>query len=149
MNATSTHTKPAGRVRIVIVDPELRLGLRLADCLATSGYQAVLARDLDSTLTQLGEIQPELILLSQDSSDKQTPPPPRHTSGRQQALPQAPVLTLNRATPENPPGPSQPSSLIPRCYTDASLKTCFAHNSASLACEYSNSASQSSLSTRP
>lgn len=64
MNATSTHTKPAGRVRIVIVDPELRLGLRLADCLATSGYQAVLARDLDSTLTQLGEIQPELILLN-------------------------------------------------------------------------------------
>lgn len=45
MNATSTHTKPAGRVRIVIVDPELRLGLRLADCLATSGYQAVLVRD--------------------------------------------------------------------------------------------------------
>lgn len=98
MSATSTYTKPAGRVRVMIVDPELQLGLRLADYLATSGYQAVLVRDLESTLAQLGEIQPAIILLNQDSSDGH-PPSAGIDSLRiiSRFCPQAPVLTLNRS----------------------------------------------------
>ncbi len=98
MSATSIRTKPAGRTRIMIVDPELQLGLRLADHLATSGYQAVLVRDLESTLAQLGEIQPAIILLNEDSSDGH-PPSAGNDALRviSRFCPQAPVLTLNRS----------------------------------------------------
>jgi hypothetical protein len=47
----------------MIVDPGWHVGLRLADCLATGGYHAVLVRDLESTLPELVEIQPAAILL--------------------------------------------------------------------------------------
>lgn len=105
MSATGTHTKPAGRVRIMIVDPELQLGLRLADCLATSGYQAVLVRDLESILAQLGEIQPEIILLSQDLPGGRLPTAGIDTLRAVNTLcPQAPVLTLSRPMPGNTTG---------------------------------------------
>lgn len=113
MSATSTHTKPAGRVRIMIVDPELQLGLRLADCLATSGYQAVLVRDLESTLGQLGEIKPEIILLSQDSSDGDPQGACIDTLRAVNALcPLAPVLTLNRPMSEHAAGLPYPSDIF-------------------------------------
>ena len=67
MSATMNSTKQTGRSRVMIVDPEWQFGLKLADCLATNGYHAVLVRDLQSMLTELGEIQPEAILLSSDS----------------------------------------------------------------------------------
>lgn len=57
-----------GRTRVMIVDPEWQLGLKLADCLATSGYQAVLVRTLESMMDEIGEIQPDAILLSSDAS---------------------------------------------------------------------------------
>lgn len=114
MSATSTHTKPAGRVRIMIVDPELQLGLRLADCLATSGYQAVLVRDLESTLAQLGEIQPAIILLSQDSSEGYPSAAGIDTLRVINRLcPQAPVLTLNRSLHLNMSGTLQSSDVPP------------------------------------
>ncbi len=71
MSATIHNTKQTGRSRVMIVDPELQFGLKLADCLATNGYHAVLVRDLHSTLTELREIQPDAILLSSDSRDEQ------------------------------------------------------------------------------
>ncbi|MBS0170192.1 MAG: hypothetical protein JSR62_07520 [Nitrospira sp.] len=111
MSATSMPSKRAGRVRIMIVDPELSLGLRLADCLATSGYQAVLVRDLESTVAQLNEIQPEMILLSQDASDTQQPVAGVDTLQVINRLcPQAPVLALNRTTPGTMPGATQRSA---------------------------------------
>lgn len=114
MSATSTHTKPAGRVRIMIVDPELQLGLRLADCLATIGYQAVLVRDLESALAQLGEIRPEIILLSQASSEGYPPAVDIDTLRVINRLcPQAPVLTLNRSLHVNMTGTLQSSDVPP------------------------------------
>lgn len=74
MSATMNSTKQTGRSRVMIVDPEWQFGLKLADCLATNGYHAVLVRDLQSMLTELGEIQPEAILLSSDSCDEKRGP---------------------------------------------------------------------------
>ncbi|CAE6789153.1 MAG: hypothetical protein H8K06_18940 [Nitrospira sp.] len=128
MSATSIRTKPAGRTRIMIVDPELQLGLKLADHLARNGYQAVLVRDLESTLAQLGEIRPEIILLSQDSSMMHPPAVDIEALRIINTLcPQAPVLRLNRSlhgtmpfTPLSPDSPhaSPPPALQPHVVED-------------------------------
>ena len=55
-----------GRQRVVIVDRDLDFGLKLADCLASSGYHAVLGRSLAAVLDDLGEMQPGAILLGSD-----------------------------------------------------------------------------------
>ncbi len=97
MSPTMHNAKQPGRSRVMIVDSEWQFGLKLADCLATSGYQAVLVRDLESTLAQLGEIQPEAILLSQDFGGAE-----RNRTGVDalrtvnMLCPQAPVLTLTQ-----------------------------------------------------
>ena len=95
MSATIHHIKQTGRSRVMIVDPELQFGLKLADCLATNGYHAVLVRDLHSMLTDLREIQPEAILLSSDSCDEQQRTAEFDTLRALNALcPQTPVLTV-------------------------------------------------------
>ena len=95
MSPIMNHAKPSGRSRVMIVDPELQFGLKLADCLATSGYAAVLVRDLESTLAQLREIQPDAILLSHDSDELPRSSSAEGTLRAVNALcPQAPVLTL-------------------------------------------------------
>lgn len=63
MTASVHQAKQSGRSRVMIVDPGWHVGLRLADCLATGGYHAVLVRDLESTLFELSEIKPAAILL--------------------------------------------------------------------------------------
>ena len=60
----------AGRERVVIVDRDLDFGLKLADCLASSGYHAVLGRSLDAMLEDLDELKPDAILLSSDPRDQ-------------------------------------------------------------------------------
>jgi len=81
------------RTKVIIVDPEWHLGLKLADCLATSGYHAVLGRTLDSMLNELEEIQPTAIVLSAD------PPHSGRTSleAVRTYCPDAPVFTLERS----------------------------------------------------
>ena len=69
MSASINGQQRKARTRIMIVDPEWQFGLELADCLATSGYQAVLVRSLESMLHDLGELQPGAILLRADSRD--------------------------------------------------------------------------------
>lgn len=97
MSPTMHHAKQPGRSRVMIVDSELQFGLKLADCLATSGYHAVLVRDLESTLAQLGEIQPEAILLSQDCGGSHKDSPGIDALRTVNALcPQAPVLALTQ-----------------------------------------------------
>ncbi len=95
MSATMNNTKQTARSRVMIVDPEWQFGLKLADCLATNGYHAVLVRDLQSMLTELGEIQPEAILLSSDSCDEKRGTAEFDTLGALNVLcPHAPVLTV-------------------------------------------------------
>ena len=95
MSATMNSTKQTGRSRVMIVDPEWQFGLKLADCLATNGDHAVLVRDLQSMLTELGEIQPEAILLSSDSCDEKRGTAELDTLRALNVLcPQAPILTV-------------------------------------------------------
>ena len=95
MSATMTSTKQTGLSRVMIVDPEWQFGLKLADCLATNGYHVVLVRDLQSMLTELGEIQPETILLSADPCDEERGTAEFDTLRALNVLcPQAPVLTV-------------------------------------------------------
>ena len=108
MSATMNSTKQTGRSRVMIVDPELQFGLKLADCLATKGYQAVLVRNLQSMLAELGEIQPEAILLSSDSCEEEREAAEPETLRALNLLcPQAPVLTVAEPT-RDPSGALSP-----------------------------------------
>jgi hypothetical protein len=105
----------AGRTRVMIVDPEWQLGLKLADCLATSGYQAVLVRTLESMIDEIGEIQPDAILLSSDASVEERARQAAETIQIVNTLcPQAYVLALAE--------PKQESRNNHRPQTAASLK---------------------------
>jgi len=85
----------AGRERVVIVDRDLDFGLKLADCLASSGYHAVLGRSLDAMLEDLGELKPGAILLSSDPRDQDKGGYAADTLQAVKALyPQVPVMTL-------------------------------------------------------
>lgn len=97
MSPTIHPVKQAGRSRVMIVDSAMQFGLQLADCLATRGYHAVLVRDLESTIGQLGEIQPDAILLSHDSGGSHRETPGVDALRTVTSLcPQAPVLALTR-----------------------------------------------------
>jgi hypothetical protein len=110
MNASMRQLKQSGRTRVMIVDPGWHVGLKLADCLATEGYHAVLVRDLESILTELGEIQPEAILFSPDSCDDEHP----SLRSIQSLCPEASVLSLLE--------PLEAVTVLPTTPTDASQK---------------------------
>jgi hypothetical protein len=88
-----TDSTYRARTKVMIVDPEWQFGLKLADCLASSGYHAVLSRSLDNMLNDLEEMQPTAIVLNDD---------PRQT-GRTSLeavrayCPDAPVISLRRS----------------------------------------------------
>jgi hypothetical protein len=92
-----TSATVAARERVVIVDRNLDFGLRLADCLASSGYHAVLSRSLDAMLEDLGELKPDAILLSSDPWDREKSDNAAEALQTVKALcPEVPVLTLMR-----------------------------------------------------
>ena len=87
----------ASRERVVIVDRDLDFGLKLADCLASSGYHAVLGRSLDAMLEDLSEMRPGAILLSSDPRDHEIGANGAETLRTVKALcPQAPVIALQK-----------------------------------------------------
>ncbi len=87
----------ASRERVVIVDRDLDFGLKLADCLASSGYHAVLGRSLDAMLDDLSELQPGAILLSSDPQDHEIDRNETETLRTVKALcPGAPVITMTK-----------------------------------------------------
>ena len=95
MSASTNNHQRKARTRVMIVDPEWQFGLELADCLATSGYQAVLVRSLESMLGDLGELQPGAILLRADSRDsKLGGHEPRTLEAVRTLCPQASMLML-------------------------------------------------------
>jgi len=85
------------RERVVIVDRDLDFGLKLADCLASSGYHAVLGRSLDAMIEDLSEMQPGAILLSDDPCDGELGSDGAATLQEVKSLcPEAPVITLTK-----------------------------------------------------
>ena len=111
MSPTMHPVKQAGRSRVMIVDSEMQFGLKLADCLATRGYHAVLVRDLESTLAELGEIQPEAIVFSHDSGGSHRGTPEMDALRTVNALcPQAPVLALTQPLGQTVSGVSRASA---------------------------------------
>ena len=97
MNASMNRPQQKARTRVMIVDPEWQFGLELADCLATSGYQAILVRSLESMIDDLGELQPGAILLRADSCDSKLGGHEPETLETVRALcPQAPMLMLSK-----------------------------------------------------
>ncbi len=119
MNTTMNRVKQTGRTRVMIVDPEWQFGLELADCLATSGYQAILVRSLESMIDDLGELQPGAILLRADSYGDKLGGHGAETLETVKALcPQAPVLMLTKPGHDTMPAVSQrtveaPPPIIP------------------------------------
>ena len=100
MSASISKHQRNARTRIMIVDPEWQFGLELADCLATSGYQAIVVRSLESMIDDLGEMQPGAILLRADSCDSKLGGHEPQTLETVKALcPQAPMLMLSKPNP--------------------------------------------------
>ncbi len=111
MNTTVNRVKQKGRTRVMIVDPEWQFGLELADCLATSGYQAILVRNLESIIDNLGELQPGAILLRADSYGDRLDGQGAETLETVKALcPQAPMLMLSKQSQDILPAMPQPAT---------------------------------------
>ncbi|MEX5218928.1 MAG: hypothetical protein AB7G68_20970 [Nitrospiraceae bacterium] len=99
----------ATRERVVIVDRNFDFGLKLADCLASSGYHAVLGRSLDAILDDLSEMQPDAILLSPEPCDHGIAGEETETLRTVKALcPLAPVITVRKPAQDALPEPSSP-----------------------------------------
>ena len=97
----------ATRERVVIVDRNFDFGLKLADCLASSGYHAVLGRSLDAILDDLSEMQPDAILLSPEPWDHGILGEETETLRTVKALcPLAPVISVMKPAQDTLPGPS-------------------------------------------
>ena len=97
----------ATRERVVIVDRNFDFGLKLADCLASSGYHAVLGRSLDAILDDLSEMQPDAILLSPEPWDHGIAGEETETLRTVKALcPLAPVISVMKPAQDTLPGRS-------------------------------------------
>ena len=96
----------ASRERVVIVDRNLDFGLKLADCLASSGYHAVLGRSLDALIDELSEMQPNAILLSPEPWHHGIVGKQTETLRTVKALcPRAPVISVMKPAHEESLGP--------------------------------------------
>jgi DNA-binding response OmpR family regulator len=93
-----TSVSRAGRARVLIVDPDLRFGLTLADWLAANGYHPILVRSLGTVIDELGDIQPDAILLSSDPLRQESP---AHSGDAlplvRDACPTVPVITITQS----------------------------------------------------
>ena len=94
-----TRMPRTGRARVLIVDPDLRFGLTLADWLAANGYHPILVRSLGTVLDELGDMQPDAILLSSDPLRQEWP---AHSGDAlrlvRSACPSVPVITITKSS---------------------------------------------------
>ena len=58
-----------GRTRVMIVDQDLDFGMKLADWLATHGYQPVFVRTVDAAIGELSGVRPHAIFVGLGCSD--------------------------------------------------------------------------------
>ncbi|HSE60301.1 MAG TPA: hypothetical protein VLA99_16500 [Nitrospiraceae bacterium] len=93
-----TRVSRVGRARVLIVDPDLRFGLTLADWLAANGYHPILVRSLGTVIDELGDMQPDAILLSSDPLRQEWP---AHSGDAlrlvRSACPTVPVITITQS----------------------------------------------------
>ena len=107
-------SRPRARTKVMIVDPEWKFGLELADCLATGGYQAILVRSLESMIDDVGELQPSAILLRAGSHDDTFGGQGADTLETVKALcPQAPMLMLTKPGQDTLPARPQRTTEAP------------------------------------
>ena len=66
------------RMRVMIVEQDLDFGMKLADWLATHGYQPVFVRTVDAAIDELSSVRPRAI---------DPPPPPPACAGPSQTPP--------------------------------------------------------------
>jgi len=52
-----------GKVRVMIIEQNLDLGMKLADCLATNGYHPVYIRTVDAAIGALNGVRPQGIFV--------------------------------------------------------------------------------------
>ncbi|HEV8327084.1 MAG TPA: hypothetical protein VGQ08_06340 [Nitrospiraceae bacterium] len=57
------------RMRVMIVEQDLDFGLKLADWLATHGYQPVFVRTVDAAIAELSSVQPRAIFVGLGCSE--------------------------------------------------------------------------------
>lgn len=60
------------RTRVMIVEQDLEVGLKLADLLATHGYQPVFVRSVDAAIDELSAIHPRAIVVGLPSAEPQS-----------------------------------------------------------------------------
>ncbi|TKB72290.1 MAG: hypothetical protein E8D46_14185 [Nitrospira sp.] len=60
------------RTRVMIVEQDLDFGLKLANWLATHGYQPVLVWSVDAAIDELSDIHPQAIFVGLQSSEPQS-----------------------------------------------------------------------------
>jgi DNA-binding response OmpR family regulator len=83
---------------VLIVDPDLQFGLTLADWLAANGYHPILVRSLGTVIDEIGDMQPDAILLSSDPLRQEWP---AHSGDAlrlvRNACPTVPVITITQS----------------------------------------------------
>ena len=57
------------RTRVMIVEQDLDFGLKLADWLATHGYQPVFVRTVDAAINELSGVRPRAIFIGLGCSE--------------------------------------------------------------------------------
>jgi DNA-binding NtrC family response regulator len=60
------------RTCVMIVEPDWDFGIKLADWLASQGYQPVLTRTIDSAIVEFGSVRPQAIFVGLQSSVPQS-----------------------------------------------------------------------------
>ncbi|NJN71019.1 MAG: hypothetical protein HC801_12600 [Nitrospira sp.] len=57
------------RPRVMIVEPDLEFGIKLADWLAANGYQAVLVRSVESAISECKDLHPQAVFIGLSRSE--------------------------------------------------------------------------------
>ena len=60
------------RTCVMIVEPDWDFGIKLADWLASQGYQPVLTRTIDAAIVEFGSVRPQAIFIGLQSSVPQS-----------------------------------------------------------------------------
>ena len=60
------------RTCVMIVEPDWDFGIKLADWLASQGYQPVLTRTIDAAIVEFGSVRPQAIFVGLQSSVPQS-----------------------------------------------------------------------------